>query len=252
MRPVVHVLFPSCLKIRFTSLLLSNLFSSKARCYKKGIQANVSKTSWHILLFWTLWFTEHQCCLKFCMSKVTKVGLDAKDEHKLQIYSTLKLVMEGNTNYKIRQNNLRHKFVSQLMFILLWCTVMMPFKFTAVNDIWIKGGKSSFSALSHSRRKDLKLKWRLHHPTTSVNNEFLHSDRSTWRQCSDWKRPCRSTFRSRVGWTLEDCRIRAYSGHSFPPPHFPACKKDRERGRDRKRQTEKKEEKKKKKKKDAA
>lgn len=73
--------------------------------------------------------------LKFCMSKVTKVGLDAKDEHKLKVYSTLKLVMEGNTYYKISQNNLRHKFVSQLMFILLWCTVMTQFKFTAVNDI---------------------------------------------------------------------------------------------------------------------
>lgn len=204
-----------------------------------------------MLLFWTLWFTEHQCCLKFCMSKVTKVGLDAKDEHKLKVYSTLKLVMEGNTYYKISQNNLRHKFVSQLMFILLWCTVMTQFKFTAVNDIWIKGGKNSFSALSHSCRKDFKLKWRLHHPTTSVNNEFLHSDRSTWRQRIDWKRPCRSIFRSRVCWTLEDCRIRAYSGHNFPPPHFPACEKDRERGRDRKGQAEKREEKKKKKK-DAA
>lgn len=204
-----------------------------------------------MLLFWTLWFTEHQCCLKFCMSKVTKVGLDAKDEHKLKVYSTLKLVMEGNTYYKISQNNLHHKFFSQLMFILLWCTVMTQFKFTAVNDIWIKGGKNSFSALSHSCRKDLKLKWHLHHPTTSVNNEFLHSDRSTWRQRTDWKRPCRSIFRSRVCWTLEDCRIRAYSGHNFPPPHFPACEKERERGRDRKGQAEKREEKKKKKK-DAA
>lgn len=161
------------------------------------------------------------------------------------------LSWKGTHTIKLVRTTCVHKFVSQLMFILLWCTVMTQFKFTAVNDIWIKGGKNSFSALSHSCRKDFKLKWRLHHPTTSVNNEFLHSDRSMWRQRTDWKRPCRSIFRSRVCWTLEDCRIRAYSGHNFPPPHFPACEKDRERGRDRKGQAEKREEKKKKKK-DAA
>ena len=57
--------------------------------------------------------------------------------------------------------------------------------------------------------------------------EFIHSDRSMWRQSTDWRHPCRSTFHSHVGCHVADCKIQLYNGRSSHPQHFPACEKDR-------------------------